>query len=87
MNIDAHTTRNPRYDKFSSRLAKVAQTVQKTRNRQRYADIFFREITVTFLQISRKPHFDLQNGYVFRKLMNRRFQQYTVLIVLSTFHS
>ena len=45
-------------------------------------------MTVTFLQISRKPNFDLEPEYFFGKQMNRRFQQYNVCTkILSTFHT
>jgi len=40
-------------------------------------------MTVTFLQISRKPHFDVEPDY-----LKRHFQQYIVCIeILSTFHT
>jgi len=69
---DAHIRRKQRHVKFSCRLAKVAQTAQKACNQQCHDNAkcclaaacseawFLHEITVTFLQISRKPQLPLE---------------------------
>jgi len=47
-----------------------------------------RDISVTFLYISLKPHFDLEPDYIVRKPIKRRFQQYLVRTeIVSTFHT
>jgi len=48
---------------------------------------FLHEITIIFLQISRKPQLSSRN-YIFRKPTNKRFQQYIVRTeILSTSHA
>jgi len=89
VNINARTTRNPRYAKFPGRLAKVAKSCQKRRAHgndaivammshnvvllQRAAKIF-PEVSVTFLQISHKPQHRPQLDCIFGKPMKSRFQ-------------
>jgi len=55
MNIDARTKRNPQYAKFSCRLAKIAQRSAQPLTFRHGCSVIFREITVTFFQISRGP--------------------------------
>jgi len=87
VNIDACTTSNPHYAKFSSKLVKVAQIMQKkcaTGNIMPMPNIAWLQCAawcdffvkwLHFLQFSHKPNFDLEPDY-FGKPLNRRFKWY-----------
>ena len=91
---DECTKFKQRHIKCSHRPAKIAQTTQNmstpvnetvvamtlTSRKRLLPGVIFCETTVTFLQISRKPHFDHDPDYIFGKPMNRHFQRYTVCI-------
>jgi len=101
VDIYARTTRNPRYAKFSHRLAKITQTTQKKRatdNAMATHNVawlqcaprrhFFVKSLLHLCKFLVNPKFDQETNYIFRKPMDSCFQPCIVCAeILWTFHT